>query len=318
MSVTLEELLDRLWFSAKNTTEKGTAFENLVASYLRTAPEFADRFEDVYLWQDWPERGRFGDHGIDIVAKDIHTGGWCAVQAKFYDPQRHLNKKDVDTFLAASSPKAFTSKVIVSTTASWGATAEHVLDGSEVQRIGLSDLLESKVDWGAIDWSNRLPQVLPTTGKKTPRPHQRQALKDIRAGFTEHDRGQLIMACGTGKTFTALKAAEEVAAGRKGEATTVLFLVPSIQLLNQTLREWKQESEIPFRAFAVCSDVKVGKHSTSEDLSVHDLVVPATTDTRALAREVRKRGEDDQFTVVFSTYQSIDVVAQAQADGLPA
>lgn len=317
MSVTLEELLDKLWFESRTTTEKGSAFESLIASFLRTAPEFADRFEDVYLWQDWPERGRFADHGIDIVAKDIHTGGWCAVQAKFYDPQSHVNKKDIDSFLGAASNKAFRSKIIVSTTTSWGPTAEHVLAGADVTRIGLHDLLESKVAWDSIDWQKPLPEVLPTTGKKTPRPHQRQALKDIRAGFTGHDRGQLIMACGTGKTFTALKAAEEVATGRKGEATTVLFLVPSIQLLNQTLREWKQESEIPFRAFAVCSDVKVGKHSTSEDLSVHDLVVPATTDTQALAREIRKRGADDQFTVVFSTYQSIDVVAQAQADGLP-
>ncbi|MHA7128002.1 DEAD/DEAH box helicase family protein [Janibacter indicus] len=317
MAVGLEDLLDKIWFSAQNTTEKGSSFENLIASYLRTAPEFADRFEDVYLWQDWPERDGKSDHGIDIVAKDIHTGGWCAVQAKFYDPQSHINKKDVDTFLGAASNKAFTSKLFVSTTSSWGPTATHVLDAAEVTRIGLGDLLESKVDWESIDWSSPLPEVLPTTGKKTPRPHQREALKDVRAGFTEHDRGQLLMACGTGKTFTSLKAAEEVATSRKGDATTVLFLVPSIQLLNQTLREWKQESEIPFRAFAVCSDVKVGKHSTSEDMSVHDLVVPATTDTAALAREITKRGEDDQFTVVFSTYQSIDVVAQAQAAGMP-
>ena len=319
MSVTLEDLLDKIWFGAQNTVEKGSSFEHLIASYLRTAPEFADRFEDVYLWQDWPERGSQGDHGIDIVAKDIHTGGWAAIQCKFFDPQHHVSKKDLDSFLSASGKKNFTSRVIVSTAAAFGPTAEKVLadQAVPVTRIGLGDLLESKVDWESIDWSSPLPEVLPTSGKKTPRPHQREALKQVRAGFTEHDRGQLLMACGTGKTFTSLKAAEEVATSRKGEATTVLFLVPSIQLLNQTLREWKQESEIPFRAFAVCSDVKVGRHSTSEDMSVHDLVVPATTDTAALAREIAARGEDDQFTVVFSTYQSIDVVAQAQAAGMP-
>ena len=319
MSVTLEDLLDKIWFGAQNTVEKGSSFEHLIASYLRTAPEFADRFEDVYLWQDWPERGGQADHGIDIVAKDIHTGGWAAIQCKFFDPQHHVSKKDLDSFLSASGKKDFTSRVIVSTAAAFGPTAEKVLadQAVPVTRIGLGDLLESKVDWESIDWSSPLPEVLPTSGKKTPRPHQREALKQVRAGFTEHDRGQLLMACGTGKTFTSLKAAEEVATSRKGQATTVLFLVPSIQLLNQTLREWKQESEIPFRAFAVCSDVKVGRHSTSEDMSVHDLVVPATTDTAALAREIAARGEDDQFTVVFSTYQSIDVVAQAQAAGMP-
>lgn len=319
MSVTLEDLLDKIWFGAQNTVEKGSSFEHLIASYLRTAPEFADRFEDVYLWQDWPERGGQADHGIDIVAKDIHTGGWAAIQCKFFDPQHHVSKKDLDSFLSASGKKDFTSRVIVSTAAAFGPTAEKVLadQAVPVTRIGLGDLLESKVDWESIDWSSPLPEVLPTSGKKTPHPYQRQALKHVRAGFTEHDRGQLLMACGTGKTFTSLKAAEEVATSRKGQATTVLFLVPSIQLLNQTLREWKQESEIPFRAFAVCSDVKVGRHSTSEDMSVHDLVVPATTDTAAFARQIATRGEDDHFTVVFSTYQSIDVVAQAQTAGMP-
>lgn len=317
-SIKLEDLLERLWFSARNSTEKGSAFERLIASYLRTAPEFADRFEEVYLWQEWPERGNAHDHGIDIVAKDISTGGWCAVQCKFYDPQHHVSTKDIDSFLGASSKKGFTSRIIVSTAKDWGPTAESELKDLVVPvvRIGVSDLMESKVDWGEIDWTQ--PQtVLPTTGKKTARPHQRQARKAVREGLMTHDRGQMIMACGTGKTFTSLKIAEELATGRKSEPTTVLFLVPSIQLLNQTLREWKQESQIPFRAYAVCSDVQVGKGNDSQDLSVHDLIYPATTNTEDLAGEITKRTEDDQFTVVFATYQSIDVVARAQGQGMP-
>jgi predicted helicase len=317
-SMKVEDLLEKLWFSATNSTEKGSSFERLIASYLRTAPEFADRFEEVYLWQEWPDRGNAHDHGIDIVAKDVVTGGWCAVQCKFYDPQHHVSKKDVDSFLGASSKKGFTSRIIVSTAKDWGPTVENQLDNLVVPvvRIGVSDLMESKVDWGEIDWTQ--PQtVLPTTGKKTALPHQRQARKAVREGLMTHDRGQMIMACGTGKTFTSLKIAEELATGRKSEPTTVLFLVPSIQLLNQTLREWKQESQIPFRAYAVCSDVQVGKTNASEDLSVRDLIYPATTDTEILAREITKRTEDDQFTVVFSTYQSIDVVARAQGEGMP-
>jgi len=314
----LEDLLDKLWFSATNSTEKGSAFERLMASYLRTAPEFADRFEEVYLWQDWPDRAGAHDHGIDIVAKDIITGGWCAVQCKFYDPTHHVAKSDIDSFLAASSKKGFTSRIIVSTAKDWGKTIEQQLDNLTVPvvRIGVNDLMESKVDWSHIDWTTP-QQVLPTTGKKTALPHQREARTKVREGLTTHDRGQLIMACGTGKTFTALKIAEELATGRKAEPTTVLFLVPSIQLLNQSLREWKQESQIPFRAYAVCSDTAVGKTNASEDLSVHDLIYPATTDTEALAAQIRMRTEDDQFTVVFSTYQSIDVVARAQGQGMP-
>ena len=138
-----------------------------------------------------------------------------------------MAKGDVDSFLAASSKKGFTSRIIVSTAKDWGPTIEKQLDNLTVPvvRIGVSDLLESKVDWGNIDWT-RPQQVLPTTGKKTALPHQREARTAVREGLTTNDRGQLIMACGTGKTFTSLKIAEELATGRKAEPTTVLFLVP--------------------------------------------------------------------------------------------
>jgi len=309
--------LDEIWnaYGADNTG-KGSAFERLIASYLRTAPEFADRFGEVYLWQDWPERGNQHDHGIDIVARDIHSGGWCAVQCKFYDPQHHVSKADIDSFIAASARSKFTGRIVVSTAKDWGPTAEKQLDGLTVPvvRIGVADLLESKVDWSQINWG--APQsILPTTGKKVLRNHQSEALADVRDELAVQGRGQLIMACGTGKTFTALKIAEDLATSRKTEPTNVLFLVPSIQLLNQTLREWKQESEIQFRAFAVCSDTKVGQGT--EDLKVHDLIVPATTDTQSLATAILERSGDDQFTVVFSTYQSIDVIARAQQAGMP-
>lgn len=315
----LLEKLDKIWNGfGEDKVGKGSAFEHLMASYLRTAPEYAERFDEVYLWQEWPERGNQHDHGIDIVARDVHNGGWCAIQCKFYDPQHHVSKKDIDSFLAASAKTQFTSRMLFSTAKDWGPTAEKQLDGLSVPitRIGISDLLESKVDWSQVDWQDP-QQYLPTTGKHSLRPHQTKAKQAVMQGLTEHDRGQLIMACGTGKTFTSLKIAEQFATDHKAKATTVLFLVPSIQLLNQTLREWKQESEIPFRAFAVCSDTRVGKRADSEDISVTDLIHPATTDTTALAEQIRQRHEDDQFTVVFSTYQSIDVVANAQKGGLP-
>ncbi|MFW5471615.1 DEAD/DEAH box helicase [Knoellia sp. CPCC 206435] len=311
--------LDEIWnaYGADNVG-KGTAFERLMASYLRTAPEYADRFDEVYLWDEWPDKGKQHDHGIDIVARDVHTGGWCAIQCKFYDPQHHIAKGDIDSFIAASAKPQYTGRIMFSTAKDWGPTAEKQLDGLTVPivRIGISDLLESKVDWSLIDWQAP-QQFLPTTGRKTLRPHQLKAKTDVLEGLATSERGQLVMACGTGKTFTSLKIAEQFATDHKAQATTVLFLVPSIQLLNQTLREWKQESEIPFRAFAVCSDTKVGKRTDTEDLGLADLIYPATTDTLALARQVKERHDDDQFTVVFSTYQSIDVVAQAQDDGLP-
>ena len=318
VAMMLDELLEKLDESANTTTEKGNAFEHVIASFLRTAPEFADRFSEVHLWQDWPGRGKQHDDGIDIVARDIETDGWCAIQCKFYNPKYHVSRGDIDSFLAASSRVGFTSRLIFSTAKDWGHTAENILSNLAVPvvRIGYADLLESKVDWSQFDFL-KPPDKLPTTSAKMPMPHQRQAMKAVREGLATNDRGQLIMACGTGKTFTALKIAEEVAASRPGESTTVLFLVPSIQLLNQSLREWKQESRTPFRAFAVCSDVQVGKSNSADDISTHDLIYPATTDTKALASQIKKQSELHRFTVVFSTYQSIDVVAQAQTDGMP-
>ena len=314
---TLEELLDNLLFASRSKTEQGSKFEVLMASYLRTAPEYADRFSEVHLWHDWPERqGR--DTGIDLVARDLVTGGWCAIQCKFYAPDHHLAKKDIDSFIAASNTADFTSRMVISTARDWGANLEAQMATltPPVVRVGVHDLLDSKVDWSAIDWHGQVETFLPTTGKKTLRPHQREAKDAVLDGLLTRDRGQLVMACGTGKTFTSLKIAEQVALDNKARATQILFLVPSIQLLNQTLREWKQESEIPFRAFAVCSDNKVGRR-TSEDVGIQDLIYPATTDTAALARELRTRHTDEQFTVVFSTYQSIDVVARAQREGMP-
>ncbi|MHB8300955.1 MAG: DEAD/DEAH box helicase family protein [Dermatophilaceae bacterium] len=120
----------------------------------------------------------------------------------------------------------------------------------------------------------------------------------------------------TGKTFTALKIAERLATEGKAKATSVLFLVPSISLLNQVLREWTNEAEVPFRAFAVCSDTKVGKRANTEDISAHDLIYPATTDTAVLVKQMALMAEHRQFTVVFSTYQSIETVAAAQAGGM--
>ncbi|KGN37509.1 DNA damage-inducible protein [Knoellia subterranea KCTC 19937] len=316
--------LDEIWNEfGEDKTGKGSAFERLMASYLRTAPEFSEQFSEVYLWQDWPERGNAHDHGIDIVAKDEINGGWTAVQCKFYDPQSYVSKKDIDSFLAATAKDKFTGRIVLSTARGWGSNIEKQLDGLTVPvtRIGINDLLESKVDWSQIDW--QAPQTyLPLTGKNQLRPHQKQAKDAVINGLATHDRGQLIMACGTGKTFTSLKIAEQLATDSKAKATTVLFLVPSIQLVNQTFREWAQETELPFRAFAVCSDVKVGKGGPKpkddpEDIAVHDLIIPATTDTKALAAKIKEAHEHDKFTVIFSTYQSIDVVAQAQKDGVP-
>ena len=181
-------------------------------------------------------------------------------------------------------------------------------------KIDLHDLEASQIDWSR--YQPKKPVVL--KAKKTLRPHQESALKAVRSGLGTADRGKLIMACGTGKTLAALKIAEALA-GKDGQ---VLFLVPSLSLLSQTLTEWTQESDIPLHSFAVCSDSDVGKKRASNDDLVpvlnHELRYPATTDARSLATEMEKRHDRAHMSVVFSTYHSIDVISRAQKrHGLP-
>ena len=316
-------ILDDLHFEARTERGKGTSFERLVRQFLLTDPRYAERFDEVWMWSDWPGRGGRPDRGIDLVARERETGELCAVQCKFYDPTHTVAKADVDTFLAESGTGEFSSRLFVSTTEHWNRAAEQTVARQAiipVSRIGLEDLFSSTIDWDSF--SLETPEVMVRVGRKALREHQKRALDAVTKGLATADRGKLIMACGTGKTLTSLRIAEAMAGAGGG----VLFLVPSIALLSQTLREWSAEAEVPLRSFAVCSDAKVGrgrsKDSLSEDISVVDLAIPATTDADVLAQRLIQRAAPVDgaapMTVVFSTYQSIDVVARAQKMGAPA
>jgi predicted helicase len=313
MSSTIYSVLDELRAQSTSESDKGSKFERLIAEYMRTDPLYAEQFSDVYLWQDWPGRGGKHDTGIDIVAVDRLTGGNIAVQCKFYDPHHSIAKPDIDSFLSASGKDGFTQRIIISTTDKWNLHAEDSLQGQQVpvRRIGLADLEASPIDWDAFDWAK--PEDLPvSTEKKVLRAHQVRAVAVVTAGFETSDRGKLIMACGTGKTFTSLRLAEQLA----GAGRSVLFLVPSISLLSQTLREWTLEASLPLASIAVCSDKKATVRSKSEDISAVDLALPSTTNVATLeARWRLALGQTASMTVVFSTYQSIDVIAQAQKVG---
>lgn len=306
------KLLDLMFNSSTSTVDKGERFERFVQSFLQADPTWADQFSDVWLWKDWPERSGH-DIGVDLVAQR-RDGGLTAIQCKFYDPRHSVSKADIDSFLAASGRTGFTERIIVSTSTVWGQNAETAIHDQAVpvRRLGLDDFENSRIDWGFFDPDT--PTVLTLSEQADLRPYQRTAIDDVTAGFTEHDRGRLIMACGTGKTFTSLRLAEEVV----GEAGTVLFLVPSIALLSQALREWSNQSRLGITAMAVCSDAKAsrGRKAATEDspeISVVDLALPATTDPVKLAERMKSaRVSGEGMRVVFATYQSIDVVAQAQ------
>ncbi|OUJ00557.1 DEAD/DEAH box helicase [Acetobacter cibinongensis] len=314
----LSTLLDTFRYMAVTESEKGTYFEELIVCYLRTEPSYADLYDMVWPYKVWAGENGYPvkDTGIDLVARERGTGKLHAIQCKFYAPDHKITKKDIDTFFSASGKSWFSHRVIVATTNLWNSNAKATLADQHppVSKIDLLDLETS-----VIDWSQYQPRQAPVLReKKTLREHQDTAVKNVLAGFRTADRGRLIMACGTGKTFTSLKLAEQ----QVGAGGRVLFLVPSLSLLSQSLTEWTQESQVPLHSFAVCSDSDVGKKKASQDdeikVKIHELRYPATTNPERLASEYQKRHDATHMTVVFSTYHSIDVISQAQKEfGFP-
>ena len=316
----LQQLLDSFRTAAKTPREQGTYFEELTRTYFRHEPVYQDRYCDVWLLSDVPAEVGLdkNDMGVDLVAKTRDTNEYHAIQCKFVEPHRSVSKKEIDSFLSASSQKPFTQRFIVSTTDQWSSNASAVLFDQQppVNIINLRDLESSLIDWSQYqpDQADQAPALRP---KFAPKTHQQAAITSVLREFRTEDRGKLIMACGTGKTFTSLKIAEQQA----GPGQRVLFLVPSLALVSQTLTEWTQQCEVPLHAFAVCSDSEIGRHRTTSSDDVvhtyaHELQYPATTNADRLAEQVEKRHDSQHMTVVFSTYHSIEVVSQAQQLGL--
>jgi predicted helicase len=313
----LQQILTAYRTNSMTEREKGTYFEELIRTYFRYEATYADLYSHVWLYSDWvkeiggPEFGFSGkDTGIDLVAKTRGTEEYHAIQCKCYAEDYTVKKSDIDSFFTASGQKPFTLRYIVTTTNDWSENAENSLHNQTppVRKIDLSALETSQIDWAKYQ-----PSAAPVLKKKKDlRPHQTSAKGKVVTGLQSADRGKLIMACGTGKTFTSLKIAEEVA----GKNKLVLFLVPSLNLLSQTLTEWTQESDIPLHSFAVCSDAEVGKKRNKDEDIVetfaHELRYPATTDAKRLAEEMKKRHDADHMSVVFSTYHSLDVISRAQ------
>ena len=250
-------------------------------------------------------------HCIDIVAKR-HDGGLAAIQCKCQD---RIDKHHIDSFLSESQRRLmgepYVERYIFTTATEWSYNAERAISRIDppVQRVDFFGL-----DSAAIQWDTYLQDEtasLSIQPRKRLRPHQVSALNDVIAGFEANDRGKLVMACGTGKTLTALRIAEQVA----GLGGRVLFAAPSLSLLAQSMREWGSDAESPLRAFAVCSDSKVGRND-GDSTRAYDMPIPATTNAKDLVGAA-KNDTPERMTVVFTTYQSMQVVADAHKSGLP-
>lgn len=312
---TLHQHIHLMRVTSLDPRDKGDKFESLVLAYIKLAPQFADKFEDAWLWNEWPGRGETGDTGVDLVAKFIGSDDVAFIQCKFYGDESVVQKGDIDSFLGLVGKKGVREAYVFDTASRWSKNAVDALEDrvTPIQRIDLETMENSGIDWSKFEWGE--PDRLVEAEKKSLRPHQARALEAVNGGFLEQDRGKLIMACGTGKTFTSLKIAEAI-----GKGGRVLFLAPSIQLISQSLTEWVAQSELPLRRFAVCSDVRVGRKSAGSsdepEISTVDLPEPATTNAEVLA-ERASADDPNALTVTFSTYQSIKVIHEAQERGLP-
>ena len=327
---TFAQLLNKFRQDAFSERDKGYRFERLMQAYLKTTTLYANLFEEVWLWTEFPFHDQFGgkDTGIDLVARTVEGEYW-AIQCKCYAANAFINKPDVDTFLSTSGKRfetesgmtGFVQRLWISTTNKWNSTAEQTIRNQNppVTRLNLIDLENDDVDWNSLEQG-----IFGMASRSKPftiREHQQQAIDQTHAYFKideatgqpAHTRGKLIMACGTGKTFTSLRIAENETGGRG----LVLFLVPSIALLGQTLRSWLQQALEPMMAVCICSDPQVSKQTEKNDndtTSVVDLALPASTDVPSIVKQLQhaRRHNAEGLTVVFSTYQSIDVISRAQ------
>ena len=284
---------------------RGTQWEHVCKWFLETDPVYRTQLKNVWLWNKWP--GRWGpDAGIDLVAQ-AKDGTYWAIQAKAYTPENTITKQDMNTFLAESARPEIDHRLLIATTQHGSAAAIRACKAAEKP---VSLLLRHDLDHReGLSWpvsyaawaKGRIPKAKP----KRPRPHQQTALRAALRQLKQHDRGQLILACGTGKTLTALWLHGRLPSSR------TLVLVPSLSLLEQTLQEWVGNAKTPFETLPVCSDdtVRCGEDDALMS-STLDLGYPPTTDPDDVRTFLKRRGP----RVVSATYQSSPVIADALAN----
>lgn len=322
---TFDDILEKYRTYSFSQRDKGTRFERLMKNFLSTYQRYAGKFQNIWLWNEFPGRKDFGsgiDTGIDLVAQTTNNEYW-AIQCKCYQADTTIDKAEIDTFLSTSS-KSFTNEQLqtttfsyrlwISTTNKWGNIAEETIRNQNppVLRISLADLQTANVDWAELD--KGITGVKAQKKHYDPLPHQQEAIDKVCKHFKDEDRAKMIMACGTGKTYTSLKIAEKLT-DNKG---LILVLVPSISLLSQLLKEWTEQATNPINAICICSKPDASKNKTEDETFsfVEDLALPASTDINNIVKQFEyikgTKQKAKGLTVVFSTYQSIDVISQAQ------
>ena len=311
MSSNFNQALNIIRKKSSNTVEQGFAFEKLSKIYFENDDIQTQEYKKIWHYKDWAkENPSFSkiDIGIDLIGELKNEKGLAAIQCKFFKSEYQITKDDLDSFVSASSNIIFTRLILIDTSnQDLSANAKSMIYNLDktYQRIQKYDLENTRIDW--LEFIENEKIIL--SKKKDPLDHQLKAISEAKKHYLLNERGKMIMACGTGKTYTSLKIAEEI-----DNTKFVLYMVPSLVLMSQSIREWKNDCAEDFIAFSACSDKRVGKVKNDSDqiqIKLNELAIPATTDSKMLADEVTKI-ISKKMIVVFSTYQSIDVISNAQ------
>ncbi len=302
-----------------NLRHKGSLFEKISKQFL-LEHDSANEYESIKLWGDWKLRGKERDRGIDMVITTA-SKEYIAVQCKFH--QNSISLNDISTFLtqlqSGVGEVRFKKGIIISTsnlTSEALKAIEQIRStgmGIDIDEITEEDFIYSRIDWEKFD-PTKTEDELPLCDKKKPRTHQTEAINATKEYFSDpkNARGKLIMACGTGKTYTSLKIMETL------DPKITLFLAPSIALLSQTFREYAQEKSEPFYASIVCSDDKVGqsKNEDNDDIKFSELPIKPSTRLEDILSTYEKAQKENKRFIIFSTYQSALRIKEAQEAGL--
>ncbi|WQZ07263.1 DEAD/DEAH box helicase [Helicobacter pylori] len=302
-----------------NQRHKGSLFEKLSKHFL-LEHDSANEYESIDLWSDWKLKGKERDRGIDIVIQTT-SKEYIAVQCKFH--QNSISLNDISTFLtqlqSGVGEVRFKKGIIISSsnlTSEALKAIEQIRStgmGIDIDEITEEDFIYSRIDWEKLD-PTKTEGEIPLCDKKKPRPHQTEAIEETKKYFSDpkNARGKLIMACGTGKTYTSLKIMEAL------DPKIMLFLAPSIALLSQTFREYAKEKSDPFYASIVCSDDKVGqsKNEDNDDIKFSELPLKSSTRLEDILSVYEKAQKENKRFIIFSTYQSALRIKEAQEAGL--
>ncbi len=294
---TFEQFLKSV-YEEEGTRNQGKLWETVACKWiLENHPEYKDYFKKVWNFRDFPKKWNSEDLGTDLIAEDI-DGKYWAIQAKRYDETSYVNKKSLESFYSDSDKEIISMRLLIATTDKIHKNALVTLRGSS-KGFKLLDRTSLKND--ITDYPSSINNLRKTKPHKkhTPRPYQKAAIKDVVTKINK--RGQLIMACGTGKTNTGQWIAEEL------NAKTTLVLFPSLLLLSKTLRDWKLNENVKNRFLPVCSDETVSKSGDETVINTHELAYPTTTNPDEIAEFLKKKGHK----VIFSTYQSAPEIAKA-------